>query len=52
MRVQYQLFFSVQQPQMQCCVATRDFEAVNHIGKVHCLLPNEHESMRRREKIL
>lgn len=50
MRVQYQLFLSVQQPKMKCCAATRDFEAVNHTGKVHYLLPTEHESMRRKKK--
>jgi len=50
MRVQYQLLLSVQQPKMQRCVATRDCEAVNHIGIVPHLLPNEHESTRRKEK--
>lgn len=43
MRVQYQLFLSVQQPKMQCCVAAKDSEAVSHISKVHDLLHKEHE---------
>lgn len=51
LRVQYQLFRLVQQPETQCCVGTREFQAVCLIDKVHHLLPNEHESMRRKAKI-
>lgn len=50
MKVQYQLFLSVQQPKMKCCAATRGFEVVNHIGKVYYLLPAEHENIRKKKK--
>lgn len=51
MRVQCQLFCSVQQPETQCCVGRRDFQDVSLTDMAYYLLPNEHESMRRKARI-
>lgn len=46
LRWEFNINYSFQFNSLKCSAA-----AVNHIGKVHYLLPNEHEIMRRKEKI-